>query len=181
VATKAKAKGKTDRQRKKFNLTAWLIGAGIVLLIAIPVTVNTVRSANLPGEAVASQGQTHIASVDAEHPEYNSNPPTSGWHAPNVASWGSYNYELPDELLVHNMEDGGVVLWYQMGTPEENEAHIRKLEDAARGFEKIVVVPRDDLETTYAQTAWRRLDKFDEFDKARIREFLKAFADKPHY
>jgi hypothetical protein len=60
VATKAKARGKTARRRKKFNLTGWLIGAGVVLLIAIPVTVNTVRGANLPGERINSQGQTHI-------------------------------------------------------------------------------------------------------------------------
>jgi hypothetical protein len=61
-----------------------------------------------------------------------------------MARWGSYDYVLPDELLVHNMEDGGVVLWYTMGTPEENEAHIRKLEDAARGFEKVIIVPREE-------------------------------------
>ena len=74
---------------------------------------------------------------------YNSDPPTSGWHTPELNSWGSYDYVIPDERLVHNMEDGGVVLWYSYGPPEENTRRINDLENVARGYRRVIIVPRD--------------------------------------
>ena len=175
------SRGETASERGRFSLSLWTIGAAVALLAAVAVFLLLGRDPDLPGERFASQGQEHLASVDSPHVEYNSTPPTSGPHAPNLAPWGSYDYPVPDELLLHNIEDGGVVLWYPMGTLEQNEVYIERLEEVARPFDKIVIAPRYDLETTYALTAWQHLDKFDEFDAARITEFLEAFADRPHY
>lgn len=175
------SRGEAVPERGRSPLIPWLVGVAIVLLVAVVVIALLGREPDLPGERIASQGQEHLTSIDMPHADYNSTPPTSGPHAPNVARWGSYDYPLPDELLVHNIEDGGVVLWYPMGTIEQNGAYIERLEEVARPYEKIVIAPRDDLETTYALSAWQNLDKFDEFDADRISAFLEAFADGPHF
>lgn len=167
--------------KRGFPLTLWLIGAAVVVLATVGVFMALGRDPDLPGEYFASQGQEHLASEEAALTEYNSDPPTSGPHSADVARWGTYDYTVRDEILVHNLEDGGVVLWYPMGTLEENEAFIERLEEVARPYEKIVIAPRYDLETTYALSAWQYLDKFNEFDADRITEFLEAFADRPHY
>ncbi|CAN5664788.1 hypothetical protein BH24DEI1_BH24DEI1_15370 [soil metagenome] len=175
MSTKARRARAKHAPTRKFNPVPWLIAVGVVALVVGMIVYNQVRSANLPGEQFPNQGHTHIATVDTPHPPYNTNPPTSGWHVANVARAGTYDYELPDQLLVHNLEDGYVVMYYQMGSDEENEARMRELENASRGYRRVVIVPRSNMEATYALTAWRRLDKFDEFDEARVRTFLDAY------
>ena len=159
----------------RLNLIMGLVVASVVLLIAGFIVMNRMQSANLPGETFADQGNTHIADTVTAHPEYNSNPPTSGWHVGNIAAWGSYDYVVPDEMLLHNMEDGSVILWYEMGTHEENRANIERLEAVAQGYRRTVVAPREDLETPYTLTAWQRKQNFEEVDEAGMRAFLEAY------
>jgi hypothetical protein len=178
---KSKSKSGRGRGRRRRNNLPWILGiTGVVVLIALPIVVNAIRFANLPGEGFPSQGNVHIA-LGASHPAYNSDPPTSGWHTPQLASWGSYEEIQPDERLIHNMEDGGVILWYRNGTPEENEAHVIALEEVSRGFSRIVIAPRDDMPTTYAFTAWQRLQRFDEIEAEGMRAFIDAFHGIDHH
>ena len=168
--------GAQDRARESWVKPLVIGVVGLLLLVTAPALINVVRSNRLPGQEFPSQGNVHIAEVNVDHAPYNSTPPTSGWHVGRIAGWGSYDFVVPDELLVHNMEDGGVILWYQLGTPEENRGHINRLEEAARGYERVVIAPREDLETISAMTVWRRLDTFNEggFSNVRIQAFLEA-------
>src|SRR5690606_14137792 len=101
---------RTGRRRFPGNTTWLLVAAGAAIFALVGVRI--AQRSSLPGEAFGSQGNWHIADVGAAHSEYNSDPPTSDWHVGSIASWGAYDYVVPDELLLHNMEDGGVVLWY---------------------------------------------------------------------
>jgi hypothetical protein len=161
----------------------WLVGTVAAALIVVFVVLNTTDRSQLPGQAFPSLGNQHIADVGASHPEYNSDPPTSGWHVGRLARWGSYDYVLPDELLIHNMEDGGVILWYPFGSAEQNRAHIQRLAQAARGYDRVVIVPRDNLVDQYALTAWTRLDRFpvERYDEGRVRAFLEAYEGIDHH
>ena len=49
---------------------------------------------------------------------YNSEPPTSGPHLPYIAPWGIHTRPIPNELQVHNLEDGGVMVQYNCECPE---------------------------------------------------------------
>ena len=173
-------KNRSKRQPKKRDWTAWYVTAGVVVVLGGIVGFNLYRDAQLPGERFRSLGNAHIGERAAT-PNYNTNPPTSGPHYPYLAGWGVFDEAPADEALVHNMEDGGVVLWYRSGTPEENELRIRQLEDASRGYRRITIVPRDSLDTTYALTAWQRLDAFDTFDAERVRTFVDAYEGIDHH
>lgn len=184
MATEQTSKGGVRDRARKFWMTPLLIGVvGLLLLVMVPALVDIFGSDQLPGQEFPSQGNDHIEEINVDHLPYNSTPPTSGWHVGRIADWGSYDFVVPDELLIHNMEDGGVILWYQLDTPEENQAHINRLEEAARGFERVVIAPRKDLETTYAMTAWQRLDTFneDDFSAERIQAFLEAYEGIDHH
>src|SRR5690606_19237539 len=147
----------------------------------VAIVLQVVRQINLPGESFASQGNVHLVSLSSPHVPYNSNPPTSGPHMPSLAGWGSYTEAPEDEYLVHNMEDAGVVLWYEKGTPEENEAHIAALEEISSDWRRIVITPREDLGSTYALTAWTRLQRFDEIDEDGMRKFINAYVGIDHH
>lgn len=43
---------------------------------------------------------------------------------------------------------------------------------------KLIVVPRPNLDTHLALTAWGRIDKFAQFDETRIKTFIKRLRDK---
>ncbi len=98
---------------KKGKLTKYAIGLiGVVLLIGLGWWAYTNLLQPLPGQLVPSLGNAHIPSLDAQHEPYNSNPPTSGPHLDQLAVWGIHDQSIPDELQVHNLEDGGVMVQY---------------------------------------------------------------------
>jgi hypothetical protein len=173
----------TSTRRKKAkaaNLTPWLVGLGVVALIAVPTVINVSRSASLPGESFADQGNAHIPE-GSPPPAYNSDPPTSGAHWETMANWSSYDFVVPDQMLLHNLEDGGVILWYTLGSPEENRERLGQLEEVARGFQRVVIAPREGLETPFAATAWQRRQLFESVDAAGMRAFIEAFEGVDHH
>jgi len=176
------ARGRRPRRRRRHALPLpWIAGlAGLALLAALQFVLNAVSEARLPGERYASQGNVHVA-LGSTTPPYNSDPPTSGWHTAELAPWGSHLEPQPDQRLVHNMEDGGVILWYALGTPEENARHVAALEEVASGYRRTVVVPREGMPTTYALTAWRRLQRFDGVDTEGMRAFIEAYHGLDHH
>jgi hypothetical protein len=141
--------------------------------------------AEVPGIRMTSQGTTHIEPGES-HPDYNSLPATSGWHYssqhgvslgtgssfPAPVPWGIYNEEIPDEILIHNLEHGGVRIHYNCpgGCPEL----VSQLVDGARLGRKVVLSPYSNMEATIALAAWNYIDTFEEYDEERIREFIAA-------
>ena len=60
--------------------------------------------------------------------------------------------------------------------PAENQAHVDALEAVVAGrYARIVIAPRDGMPTTYALTAWRRLQRFDAIDEPSMRAFIAAY------
>lgn len=47
-----------------------------------------------------------------------------------------------------------------------------------KGERKLIVIPRSQLDTRIALTAWTRIDKFNEFDKERIVKFIDTYRDR---
>jgi hypothetical protein len=132
-----------------------------------------------PGEALPIQGQQHIA-VGEDHPPYNSDPPTSGWHYDDPADAGFYEAPLPDEQLVHNLEHGHVIISYDCSKLADCESVKAKLRDIVNRFQgwKIVAVPRENADAAIALTAWGRIDKLQSYNETRIVDFVKYWRDQ---
>jgi hypothetical protein len=128
-----------------------------------------------PGLAYPNQGQDHIA-VNASHPAYNSNPPTSGWHYASPANWGIYDTSLPDEQLIHNLEHGGIWISYQDKNNTELITQLRQLVGKYRS--KVILTPRPENDASIVVAAWTQLLKLETFDAAAIEDFIKAFRNK---
>jgi len=100
------------RKRRFEKISIWSLS--IILIIGLGywiITITKKAENNKPGESFISQGQEHIAN-GAEHPPYNSNPPTSGWHYGTPARAGFYDQPTVDETLIHNLEHGYVIISY---------------------------------------------------------------------
>lgn len=181
------SKKQRSKRRRATNRPArapWILGAiGVAALIVVPIVIEAVQAAGLPGERFRSQGNRHVA-LGANVPDYNSDPPTSGPHTAELAPWGTYGPgEAPhDQRVLHNMEDGGVVLWYRPADdPEATTARIGALEEIAGGYRRIVIAPRPDMPTDFALTAWQRLQRFESIDEEGMRAFVDAYEGIDHH
>lgn len=169
--------GKQSQDRWK-QPVFWFVGIGAAL-VAVLIWVSFQRSST-PGEAFPDQGNAHVAEGD-KGAEYNSNPPTSGTHWSTIADWKSYDFVVPDQVLLHNLEDGGVILWYALGSEAENQQRIGQLEEVAKGFERVIIAPREGLGAPFAATAWQRRQLFETLDTAALRTFIEAYEGVDHH
>jgi hypothetical protein len=166
-----------------------------VLLIGLSSFSPVHAQGDGPGKSIPSLGNQHISSMRAAHPPYNSKPPTSGPHTHNVAKWGVYRQPIPNELQVHNLEDGGVLIQYDCKDCKDLIKKIEKLawsylkkakKEEKRGggrsrYGHLIAAPYPGMDTRIALTAWTRIDKLDDFDELRIIRFIEAYIGVDHH
>ena len=197
-----RAQEEAQRRRTRQMRLAWIAGGAVVVvgLLAFILlrpkpspsasTPAAVQPAGQPAQAgtppapavrkpeivsVADQGRAHVA-PGASHPAYNSNPPASGWHYAGTAPWGFHNGELPDELLIHNLEHGGIWITYK---DDQDPATVDPLVALAREFpRKLVATHRPKNDSPLAVVAWGRVMKLDRYDRAAIVDFYNRFKNK---
>jgi hypothetical protein len=130
----------------------------------------------LLGEIVTNESSAHVAR-GAEHPPYASNPPTSGWHWGNAtAGPGIKDESIADELVIHSMEHGAVVVWYRSDLDEADVDLITEAFNSASG--KKILIPRSSIEVPVALTSWERLLRLETIDTAMIKEFIETNNDR---
>ncbi len=186
---------------RRRNSNLMLIGGGIVLAIIVGLIIYAnVQSSQPVGdeESLPTLGNTHIPQGSTSPIQYNSTPPTSGPHYPGLAPWAVYREPVRYEQLIHNLEDGGVIIYYQCedNCPElvdQLDAYARPLIAAGRhlvvvrndptwtGDEGSVTPLHKDMGAQIALVAWQRIDKFDGFDEARIRAFFERYEGIDHH
>ena len=150
-----------------------------------------------PGQKLDDLGREHF-DIGTTF-EYNSNPPTSGNHYADWTKAGAFDTIKDDRNLLHSLEHGYIIMTYKcpgvgasiFSSPTEATASAQTKEGEckqrfdqlkpiyeAKGQRKLIVVPREDLDTNYAVTAWTRIDKFNDFDKKRIEQFIDAYKNQ---
>ena len=151
----------------------------IVSLFAgsLPISIGSSGRPDATGERVRDQGANHI-SPGQSHTAYASVPATSGPHfrsplAP--ARWGVHNEVLVDEVLVHNLEHGGIGVHYNC--PDGCEELVSQLAGIVGRADEVILSPYPEMDTTIALTSWTVIDKFDEFDQERIENFIQAYVN----
>jgi hypothetical protein len=188
-----------SQARKRRRRTLYMAGGSLLALLFIlsftlgPGLVRNNQSSDVTGlnfggpvEIDPDYGATHIA-VASAHADYAMRPATSGphWQARTTtvdgvsapAKWDVYEVALPDEILLHNLEHGGIGLHYDCpdGCPEL----VAQLESLVpRNRAQFIVAPYPTMESKIAITAWRHHLFLDEFDEAAINEFIDEYQDR---
>ena len=72
---------------------------------------------------------------------YKHNPPASGLHWPNYATWGVHKEIVPREMWVHNLEHGAIVLLYNCPRPADGGVTDGGAKDGGAGDGGVVPVP----------------------------------------
>ena len=154
------------------------IGAGIaVILIGAIVFFATrpppVALANV--QTFTDQGQAHL-DAGAPAPDYNSDPPTSGPHAPAAAACGIYRQAPPDINLVHDLEHGVIVAFYDPASASEARDDLEAF--ARDAGTHVIVAPREGMAAPITLTAWTHMLTLDGFDAAAVDAFYGEYAQR---
>jgi hypothetical protein len=166
-----------------------LVVVFVLTLVGCSGNARSASSSNQPiippseVQSFEDQGRAHME--DGQTFAYNSNPPTSGPHSGRYAPWKVNNFEVPKEILVHNMEHGGVIVWYNCKTTRKTltqsqcdqlyqqlEQTTQPLIDAGK---EIVVSRYGNMNHIIALTAWGKLQTLEQFDLVEINKFIKNY------
>ena len=107
---------------------------------------------------------------------YSTVPPTSGDHWSAPTQCGFYEDGVADELVVHNMEHGNVVMSFNL-TGDADKERLREIHESLDGNDLWLVTRfyPDIPQGTVALTAWGVLDEFEGVDEDRIERFYEAY------
>lgn len=134
--------------------------------------------------AIPTQEGIHIE-TGATYEPYNSDPPTSGAHygdPPQPAPAGFYDTAMPDENMVHSLEHGYVIIWYDCTQVSEDECTsikegLQNVITATNTF-KVVAMPREGMDAPIIATSWGMMYTQETLDTDRLIAFVKANRNK---
>lgn len=165
-------------RRRKQNLRSNLV---IVLLLAGAAAVIGLLIWNSIGEPPL--GESFPATGAGEHvpngnplPQFSTNPPTSGPHYADPLPEGFYDEDSdeaiflpnPQGFIVHSMEHGYVVFWYNCAIVSEDEcaalkSDIGSVMDQYNSF-KIIAFPWTSTDVPVVATSWGRMYEMESWD-----------------
>ncbi|HSW96383.1 MAG TPA: DUF3105 domain-containing protein [Candidatus Saccharimonadales bacterium] len=161
-----------------------LIIVGIILILILAEGIYFLKTKKerklhmLTGIVVPVLSNKHVP--DNTKIIYNSNPPTSGKHYAEPQDAGIYVTPPQDGHLVHSLEHGAVILWYnpRQLSPEQ----IKQLKTIFISFtptkQKIIMTPREILDVPVAVSSWGRMLKLQTIDEEKIKNFFKTNYDQ---
>jgi hypothetical protein len=197
----AEALSRRIDQRQASTLPDWrllLIGGVVVVGVLILALVLLLGGAPNPNAGVqhADDGGLHVApGVDCRAApqsdancgdgRYSSLPATSGphWDPSGLANWGVYSTPQPETQLIHNLEHGGIVIWYDPQALEAADIDAltgyvnAQVASGQSGRYKFILSPwggDDPLPAPVVATAWRYTLELATADTDAIGNFARS-------
>lgn len=146
------------------------------------------RSLQDSGDQQYLEGVESYTHTDTRHvssgtdPNYERIPPTGGPHYSGIVSPGFYEQPQPLGDLVHNLEHGHVVIYYDPSatSPAARESLRRFAEQYTSTWLAVVVVPnpQGDPRSDYVLTAWGHRLRMDGYDARVVRAFVDEYVGR---
>ena len=177
-ARRRQIREKGKRQKRISSLIWGGIGLAVLAVIGLMVWQGVKPAA---GDSIPIMTSDPHIPADSDPGQYNSNPPTSGLHYATEAQAGFYDeniYTFPAAYLVHNLEHGYVIFWYNCDLLDEAgcsdlKSQIRSVMDDLGGV-KLIAYPWNFIDVPLAVTSWGRIQKFETFDAEQAKAFYRA-------
>jgi hypothetical protein len=100
------------------------------------------------------KSREHTANLK-EKIKYDSNPPTEGKHYQVPAEDGAYDKAPDVKELVHVLEHGRIVIWFQKSLPEKDRAGLKALFDED-SYQMVLTPDETGMKYQVAASAWTR-------------------------
>ncbi len=168
------------RQTLKWNKCFFVLLFAAVLPVLFLLQESQAQTAplRLPEgvELYENEGNEHLEA--GKRAFYKTDPPTSGAHDPRWLPPSIYEAEeTRDELLVHNLEHGNIVIYFNRSVlSKEDIAWLAELSKKHIGqWDGVLLVARTDKKQPLILTAWRAALRLDGLEKERVLSFVDLF------
>jgi hypothetical protein len=173
-----------NKSKNKFKLSSPMyVGAAFLAIILIVISFRI--DFNPLGQKVDVMPDSSHVPLGTDPGPYNTNPPTSGTHyADHFLSEffdeNSYNY--PEGYLVHNLEHGYAIFWYNcdlLSTEEcvQLKAQIKGVMEEANMY-KVIAYPWPKIEVPVVITSWGRLLSMEKFNSDLALSYVRQYREK---
>ncbi|MGB7096952.1 MAG: DUF3105 domain-containing protein [Anaerolineales bacterium] len=182
---KSKREARSNRQRSKTrrNKLIWGgLGIGILAVLAF-VAWTAFRPAAGEAVPIMANAEDHVPAGSDPGP-FNSDPPTSGQHYGQELDAGFYEEsdpevqsEFAEGYLLHNLEHGYTIFWYNCDLLDE--ANCSSLKSEIKGVMgelnnfKVIGFPRSSIESPLVMTSWGRMLPLDTFNAEQAHDFIR--------
>jgi hypothetical protein len=123
-----------------------------------------------------SEGAAHVPA--GQRVIYKTDPPTSGAHEAVPTPTGYYTKPQRPEKLVHALEHGIIVIYYDKPDPAMLLALQVLPVNYPGAWDGVIVTPRAGLGKGIILTAWTKMLRMQTFDPATLLEFIDSFRAK---
>lgn len=190
-------------QKRQNRIISFISIAGVVILFAVvgyfiwssattpPVTPTSTTSpaaagdTDLLGDAVPlDPDRSHIAD-NSDPGAYTTNPPTSGHHYAVWLDAGFYDtnkYQYPQAHLVHNLEHGYIIFWYNCKILNDSQcadlkAQIKAVMTSVQNF-KVIAYPWESIDIPLILTSWGFRLSMPTFDANLAKTFIEQHRNR---
>ena len=126
-------------------------------------------------ETVPCKTESHVAEGKAV--TYETDPPLSGDHWSSWLPPGFYTVAQAPEQLVHDLEHGNIVIYYDKDRLSADDlAKVKALTQQFRqDFQGVLAVPRADKQAALILTAWEHALRLNSYAPDAVDQFVDAF------
>ena len=183
---------KRDTQKKKQIQQKGLLYGGLglaiiaVIIVIVLLATRSPNSSGLMGDEVVVLSRDHVPNDTLPGP-FNSNPPAGGAHYATDFPAKFYQEsdlaalpKYPQGYLVHSLEHGYVIFWYNCLVPNTDCSTLKQTIQTVMdqtGNTKLIAFPWSDMNIPLAMTSWGRILKFTKPDPA----LMKLFVERNRY
>ncbi|HEX9617929.1 MAG TPA: DUF3105 domain-containing protein [Anaerolineales bacterium] len=184
-----KSKRKMVQARRRRNALITRLALGGLALIAVALIASSLLREPAPelgGSVPIMPDTSHVAESTDPGP-YNSDPPTSGKHYEATLNAGFYNegdvtVTYPAGNLVHNLEHGYVIFWYNCSLVSETECtelkeQIQNVMADENDF-KVIAFPWPTIDVPVVMTSWGWMLRMESFDPQVAQDFVQNRRNK---
>jgi hypothetical protein len=177
MSTRKSSQKKTKGAAKFFSSNLFIV---VSIVAGVFLTVFLVWNNAQAGEKIpVMSSRAHVPEGTDPNP-YNSNPPTSGIHYPIDLKPGFYDtnvYDYPEGYLVHNLEHGYVIFWYNCDTLSQSQcdtlkSQIKSVMNEKDNF-KLIAYPWNKTDVPLVLTSWGRRLSMPTFDQQAALDFIR--------
>jgi hypothetical protein len=172
------------REHRRSNLITIGIALIVGILVVALVLRDRVETGGPVGVSAAEAGCNEIQEHEPEGRQhvqegvqvpYQTDPPTSGPHYAEWADPGFYEQPIPAEMLVHNLEHGQLVIWYDPDAPSDAIDDIREFADGNQPAMLAAPWPTIENPFSFTITGWAASQSCEQFSEEALAEFRQRY------
>ena len=179
-----RSKIKSDRRKKSFKLSPPVYIGGALFAIILLVILFSIDFNPVGVRVDAMPDRSHVPEGTDPGP-FNTNPPSSGPHYANHFSskfFDENSFEFPEGYLIHNLEHGYAIFWYNCELLSAEECSLLKSEilgvmEKANMY-KVIAYPWPKIDVPVVITSWGRMLSMEKFDPELALAYVKKYREK---